>query len=81
MSCRAFSRQIEHRMLERLFGHWGVKEVEFAYRATDRNEPIRRFLNQFLEDLSPEEDHVLFADTFTERCPSLHSRVVEESHG
>lgn len=48
MSCRAFSRQIEHRCLDELFSRFDVDRVEFAYAATDRNGPLQGFLNEVL---------------------------------
>lgn len=44
MSCRAFSRRIEHHALESLFRHSGAVEAEFNYRVTERNQPLQEFL-------------------------------------
>src|SRR2546422_9694300 len=49
MSCRAFSRCIEHRCLEELFARFGVDEVEFDFAATNRNSQLRAFLEQILD--------------------------------
>jgi FkbH-like protein len=43
MSCRAFSRGIEFHTLESLFRHANVEEIEFAFRATERNQPLQEF--------------------------------------
>jgi FkbH-like protein len=43
MSCRAFSRRIEHHTLDALFRQTGAGEIEFAYQATDRNQPLQEF--------------------------------------
>ena len=44
MSCRAFSRYIEHHTLDRLFAHFEADELEFAFSATERNGPLQEFL-------------------------------------
>jgi FkbH-like protein len=43
MSCRAFSRGIEFHMLESLFRQSNAEEIEFAFQATDRNQPLQEF--------------------------------------
>jgi FkbH-like protein len=48
LSCRAFSRHIEHRCLEHLFEQWGVSEIELDYQPTPRNGPVGEFLAGFL---------------------------------
>ena len=48
MSCRAFSRRIEHRCLEELFSKFDVDEIELDYLPTDRNSPLSQFLTEIL---------------------------------
>lgn len=48
MSCRAFSRRIEHRCLEELFAKFDVEEIELDYLQTDRNSPLTEFLTEIL---------------------------------
>lgn len=48
MSCRAFSRRIEHRCLEELFAKFDVDEIELDYLQTDRNSPLSQFLAEIL---------------------------------
>ncbi|MGB9470939.1 MAG: HAD-IIIC family phosphatase [Candidatus Acidiferrum sp.] len=48
MSCRAFSRRIEHRCLEELFAKFDVDEIELDYLQTDRNNPLSQFLTEIL---------------------------------
>jgi FkbH-like protein len=48
MSCRAFSRGIEHRCLEELFAKFDVDEIELDYLQTDRNGPLTQFLTEIL---------------------------------
>lgn len=44
LSCRAFSRRIEHHMLDYLFNKQGVGAVRLSFRRTDRNQPLQNFL-------------------------------------
>jgi FkbH-like protein len=48
MSCRAFSRRIEHRCLEELFSKFDVDEIELDYAHTERNGPLSQFLTEIL---------------------------------
>jgi FkbH-like protein len=48
MSCRAFSRHIEYKCIAELFARFDLDEIEFKYQRTDRNEPLRGFLNEIL---------------------------------
>jgi len=48
MSCRAFSRRIEHRCLEELFARFDVDEIELDYLQTNRNSPVSQFLTEIL---------------------------------
>jgi FkbH-like protein len=48
MSCRAFSRRIEHRCLEELFAKFDVDEIQFDYSPTNRNSPLSQFLMEIL---------------------------------
>jgi len=43
MSCRAFSRRIEHHILDSLFRHTNAEEIEFTFEATERNQPLQEF--------------------------------------
>ena len=44
MSCRAFSRRIEHHTLESLFRKTNADEIVFDFRPTPRNGPLQEFL-------------------------------------
>ena len=50
MSCRAFSRRIEHHLLDRLFSRLAVSRIAVEYRPTERNGPLRDFLAPLLEE-------------------------------
>jgi len=49
MSCRAFSRRIEHRSLEELIRRFNADEVVLDFELTPRNGPLRDFLSELLE--------------------------------
>lgn len=44
MSCRAFSRRIEHHTLHHLFHRYGAESISLCFQATERNEPMQQFL-------------------------------------
>jgi FkbH-like protein len=74
MSCRAFSRRIEHQCLNVLFDHFKAQEVMLAFTPTPRNEPMRDFLASFSEG-KPSGPIKLSKDMFREKCPPLYHRV------
>ena len=43
MSCRAFSRRVEHHTLDSLFRYTSAQELEFAFQPTERNQPTQEF--------------------------------------
>jgi FkbH-like protein len=49
MSCRAFSRRIEHRTLEELIRRFSVQGITLEFEQTPRNGPLREFLGQLLD--------------------------------
>jgi len=74
MSCRAFSRRIEHQALAYLFERFGAREVVFDFRPTERNGPIRSFLAEIAGRL-PEGAVTVTRRQFEERCPPLYHHV------
>lgn len=44
LSCRAFSRKIEHHMLDHLFHQHGASSIRLMFQSTDRNQPLRTYL-------------------------------------
>lgn len=79
MSCRAFSRQIEHRVLKELFSRFAPSHIEFRYTETPRNGPLRNFLGSFVPRPFA-EPLAISARRFGEICPSLPHEVKETSH-
>ena len=80
MSCRAFSRRIEHQSLNRLFEKFGAEEISFDYQATPRNGPLQEFLASML-DSEPTSNLRLSRTVFEEKSPSLFHRVEEGVNG
>jgi len=74
MSCRAFSRRIEHQCLLRLFKAHGVDEISFDFRRTPRNNPIQEFFAGLVGE-NPEGPLTLTLAQFEQRCPRLFHTV------
>lgn len=49
MSCRAFSRRVEHRCIAEVVSRYDVDEIEFEYCQTERNGPLRDFFSEILQ--------------------------------
>lgn len=78
LSCRAFSRRIEHAVLESLFLRFGVERIQFDFEATSRNGPLRTTLTELLgaePDSGPVE---LTRKSFQNNCPKLFARVCDD---
>ncbi len=79
MSCRAFSRRIEHQCLKYLFERTGAAEIAFDFIATPRNTPLRDFLVSLIGAV-PEGRCVISQEEFSKSCPRLFHRVAEVAH-
>lgn len=74
LSCRAFSRHIEHRCLELLFEQWGVSEIELDYQPTARNGPVSEFLAHYIDGvLGP--PYRIQRQVFMDKKPALFHNV------
>jgi len=80
MSCRAFSRRIEHQSLKKLFEKFRADEASFDYQATPRNGPIQEFLSG-LADLRGSSELRVARAVLEKRSPSLFHRVEEVVNG
>lgn len=76
MSCRAFSRHIEHQFLKYLFYKFEVNEIILDYVETTRNGPVGEFLKSLLEEL-PSKNQTISKISFFEKTPPLHHIVKE----
>lgn len=75
MSCRAFSRRIEHHMLASLFDSPGTVEIEFALEATERNQPLQEFFQSLGISADQDGAYRLTRSGFQERCGALPHNV------
>ncbi len=80
MSCRAFSRRIEHQCVRLLFDQFPVEEIAFDYRPTGRNGPCYEFFAALLGN-APADGPRLPKDRFASQCPPLFHQVKVTAHG
>jgi FkbH-like protein len=76
MSCRAFSRRIEHRCLEDLFEHFAADQVTLEFQPTERNFPLQEFLANVLGE-SPFPGCKLSRADFKAHCSQPTQNVLE----
>jgi FkbH-like protein len=74
MSCRAFSRRVEHACLARLFEMHGVDRIVFDFQETERNGPLRDFLCSLLGE-PPVPGCELTRAQFQDACPPLYHDI------
>jgi FkbH-like protein len=80
MSCRAFSRHIEHRSLEALLREFSAEEVALDFAPTARNAPLRDFLTPLLKGEPTARCKVGRNQVFAYLSKTL-PRVAEVAHG
>lgn len=71
MSCRAFSRRLEYHILNRLFRRADTEEIQFAFQATDRNEPLQKFFRDAGIRQDPEGTYRLSRTAFLAQREAL----------
>ncbi len=77
MSCRAFSRRIEHQSLKYLFDRFDLDQIVFDYTPTPRNGPLTDFLAA-ITGAPPSEGLVALArEQFEQTAPPLFHTVEE----
>ncbi len=77
LSCRAFSRRIEHASLSFLYEKFGIEQIRFKFRPTAKNGPWQQFYRQ-ISGVDPSPACMIDQSTFISRCPQLyHRRVLE----
>lgn len=81
MSCRAFSRRVEHQCLRHLFTRFGVDGLRFDYAKTERNGPLQEFFSSLLGTSLPGAGLVLSRGEFDAACPVLSHETREVSDG
>ena len=76
MSCRAFSRRIEHQCLKQLCERFDASEIIFDYQATPRNGPLQEFFAGLAGAPLPPQLRVS-RSKIREKSPALFHRVKE----
>jgi predicted enzyme involved in methoxymalonyl-ACP biosynthesis len=76
MSCRAFSRRIEHACLARVFARFDAPSVRLDFAATERNGPLQSFLGEITGE-PPSGPLVVERARFEASCPPLPHRIEE----
>jgi FkbH-like protein len=74
MSCRAFSRRIEHQCIKHLFDAFSADEIVFDYLETPRNGPLTEFFAQ-LQGTRPVPGLCLSKGEFEAQAPPLYHLV------
>lgn len=80
MSCRAFSRRLEHQCLRTLFDRFSLSEIVFDFAPTAKNGPTQEFLENMTGE-KPAGQVALPRTAFEARCPALYHRVILEKDG
>ena len=75
MSCRAFSRRIEHQCLRALFDRSNASEISFEFTPTPRNGPALEFFTKML-GYPPGSRFSLTRAQFEMKCPPLYQKVL-----
>lgn len=74
MSCRAFSRRLEHQCLKYLFENLEAEELVLDYETTPRNGPLQDFLEEMIQQ-PPAPGLRLTRDAFFAAAPALFHRI------
>jgi FkbH-like protein len=80
MSCRAFSRRIEHHCIKELFERHEIEEIVFNFESTPQNGPIQEFLAELL-GRAPLAQGRLTRNCFSERGMKTFHKVLETANG
>jgi FkbH-like protein len=80
MSCRAFSRRIEHECLNQLFKTFDAERIRFEFANTPRNKPLSDFLVEIAGTM-PEPGVEITRKHFFDRCRRTYHTVQEEVNG
>ncbi len=79
MSCRAFSRRIEHGCLLRLFEKFSADEAAFDFALTPRNGPLQTFFAGLL-GTTPEKPFSIRREHAIEKSPPVYLEIRESAH-
>lgn len=76
MSCRAFSRRIEHGCLLRVCEKFGAEQVTLDYVKTERNQPVQDFLGGLVGHPASEVSSIS-RKQLLENCPAVYLQIQE----
>ncbi len=76
MSCRAFSRRIEHASLLHIFRKFNAAQAGFDFVTTQRNQPIQDFFVE-LTGGPAAESFTITKQQLTDRCPAVYLNIQE----
>jgi FkbH-like protein len=79
MSCRAFSRRIEHGSLLYLFRRFELEAADFDFVATPRNGPLQEFFLG-LTGKAPSGSFAILRQQLVDNCPAVYLQILEQ-HG
>lgn len=79
MSCRAFSRRIEHQCMKMLFQRFDVANLSLHFTPTAKNASLREFFESILGAV-PDKGFKVTQDQFVSCCPALYHGV-EQTEG
>jgi FkbH-like protein len=77
MSCRAFSRRIEHRIVDCLLSKFNLQTIAFDYALTEKNGPIQEFLFSITRHAPATGRVFITAEMFCENRPNLYHTTKE----
>ncbi len=78
LSCRAFSRMVEHRCLKEIFERFDIDGLQLSFQPTDRNGYLQRFFAELIGAV-PAGPFSLLRKGFEQHCPRLFHRVEFET--
>ena len=79
LSCRAFSRRIEHQIVKALFEYLSTDVLRFEFEPTPRNGPLQEFF-ELCRGAVPTGVFELSKQDFMQYCPQLFAKVNTNEH-
>ena len=79
MSCRAFSRRIEHGLMLHLFQKFNAQQADFDFIITQRNGPLREFFTGLLET-APTGRFTLTRRQFDAKRSGIYFEILESAN-
>jgi FkbH-like protein len=76
LSCRAFSRRIEHAVVQALFEKTHCEQIKFRFTKTDRNGPLQSSLHEMTGELPSPNPVTLTRAAFQSNCQTIFAKVI-----